>query len=251
MEVLMIAVFICIILSILCAAYGASVASIKSGSSFYMIWYAAAVVFLMLAVGHKLSLWHRCNRALRGVVLTLLVVALAVFVGIEGIIASQFFKPAEPNLDYVIVLGAQIRTDGPSVVLLKRLERAERYLKENPNTVCIVTGGQGANEPTTEAQAMAAWLVDAGIDESRIIQENRAVNTVQNIRYSMEFIPEKDANVGILTNSFHIFRGVAIAKKQGLVNASGVAAKSYPFYLPNNMLREFFGVVKDFVVGNL
>lgn len=247
----MITVIICIILSVLCAAYGASVASIKSGSSFYMIWYAASVVFLLLAVCHKLSLRHRCDPVLRRIVLTLFLVGLAVFVSVEGIIASQFFVPAEPDLDYVIVLGAQVRPDGPSVVLLKRLERAETYLKENPNTVCIVSGGQGANELTTEAQAMAAWLADAGIEETRIIQEGRAVNTVQNIRYSMEYIPDRNAHVGILTNSFHVFRGVAIAKKQGLINASGVAAKSYPFYLPNNMLREFFGVLKDFILGNL
>lgn len=247
----MITVLICIILSVLCAAYGASVASIKSGSNFYTIWYVVSVIFLLLAIGHKLSLWSRMNYILRRIVLALLLVGLAVFISVEGIIASQFFRPAEPNLDYVIVLGAQVRTDGPSVVLLKRLEKAESYLKENKNTVCIVTGGQGSNEPTTEAQAMADWLVDAGIDESRIIQENRAGNTIQNIRYSMEFIPDKEVNVGIITNSFHVFRGVAIAKKQGLVNASGVAAKSYPFYLPNNMLREFFGVLKDFIVGNL
>lgn len=244
-------VVICIILSVLCAGYGASVASIKSGSSFYMVWYAAAAAFLLLAVCHKLSVWSRINPILRRIVLVLFLIGLAVFVIVEGIIASQFFKPAEPNLDYVIVLGAQIRTDGPSVVLLKRLERAESYLKENPNTVCIVTGGQGSNEPTAEAQAMAAWLVNAGIDESRIIQESRAVNTIQNIRYSMAFIEDREANVGIITNSFHVFRGVAIAKKQGLVNASGIAARSYPFYLPNNMLREFFGVLKDFAVGNL
>lgn len=247
----MITVIICMILSALCAAYGASVASIKSGSSFYVMWYAAAAVFLLLAVSHKLSLWNRMNYILRRIVLTVVIASLTVFAGVEGIIASQFFKPAEPNLDYVIVLGAQVKTNGPSVVLLKRLEKAEDYLKENPDTVCIVTGGQGSNEPTTEAHAMAEWLVDAGIDESRIIQESRAENTIQNIRYSMEFIPDKEANVGIITNSFHVFRGVAIAKKQGLVNSSGIAAKSYLFYLPNNMLREFFGVMKDFIVGNL
>lgn len=247
----MVTVILCMLLSLLCAAYGASVASIKSGSNFYMIWYAAAVLFLLLAVCHKFSLWSRVNHTLRSIVLGLVLAALAVFVGIEGMIARPFFKPAEPNLDYVIVLGAQVRTDGPSVVLLKRLEKAESYLKENPNTICIVTGGRGSNEPTTEAQAMAAWLVNAGIDESRILREDRAVNTVQNIRYSMEFIPDHEARVGILTNSFHVFRGVAIARKQGLVNASGVAAKSYPFYLPNNMLREFFGVLKDFAMGNL
>lgn len=247
----MIIIAVYIFLAALCAAYGASVASIKSGSSFYMIWYAAAAVFLILAACRRLSLWSRLDPILRRGILCALIAGLAVFVGVEGIIAREFFRPVQPGLDYIIVLGAQIRSDGPSVVLLRRLEKAADYLQENPGTTCIVTGAQGANEPSSEAEAMAAWLMDAGIDSARILREDRARNTIQNIRYSMELIPDPTAPVGILTNSFHVFRGVSIARKQGLINASGIAATSYPFYLPNNMLREFFGVVKDFLAGNL
>lgn len=56
------------------------------------------------------------------------------------------------GLDYIIVLGAQVRKDGPSPVLKYRLDKAVEYLNENPDTVCIVSGGQGSNEPWSEAE---------------------------------------------------------------------------------------------------
>ena len=37
----------------------------------------------------------------------------------------------------------------------------------------------------------------------------------------------------------------------GYEKLSGLAADSYPFMVPNNMLREFLGVIKDSLVGNL
>ena len=64
------------------------------------------------------------------------------------------------NLDYIIVLGAQVKESGPSVVLRYRLDRAVSYLKENDNTLVIVSGGQGANEKATEASVMKEYLVN-------------------------------------------------------------------------------------------
>lgn len=68
-------------------------------------------------------------------------------------------KPVK-NLDYIIVLGAQVKESGPSVVLRYRLDRAVSYLKENDNTLVIVSGGQGANEKATEASVMKEYLVN-------------------------------------------------------------------------------------------
>ncbi|MCI9142979.1 MAG: YdcF family protein, partial [Lachnospiraceae bacterium] len=55
----------------------------------------------------------------------------------------------------------------------------------------------------------------------------------------------------IVTNNFHMFRALGIARKQGYANVEGLAAGSVLGMGPNNLLREFLGVVKDFLVGNL
>lgn len=147
------------------------------------------------------------------------------------------------GLDYIIVLGAQVRKDGPSPVLKYRLDKAVEYLNENPDTVCIVSGGQGSNEPWSEAEGMARYLQEKGIDTARILTEDQSQTTGQNITNSKKLMKE-GASVGIVTNNFHVFRALQIAKKYGLSDVCGIAADSTPKYLPNNMLREFFAEMK-------
>lgn len=80
------------------------------------------------------------------------------------IIVSYSEEKPEKGLDYLIVLGSQVKPDGPSRVLKYRLDRAEKYLKENPSTICIVSGGRGTNELQSEASAMKQYLVEADSD---------------------------------------------------------------------------------------
>jgi len=165
------------------------------------------------------------------------------FLVIEGMVIHQMHAQGEDNLDYVIVLGAQVHADKPSVVLKYRLDEAILYLNENPETVCIVAGGQGKNEPYSEAYGMAQYLMQNGIDKDRILLEDQSKTTEENLRFSRKFLPE-DAEVGIITNDFHMFRALQIAQKQGLSDVCGIAADSTKFYLPNNMLREYFAEIK-------
>ena len=120
------------------------------------------------------------------------------------------------------------------------------YLEENPDTICIVSGGQGKNEPWSEAEGMAQYLKTQGIDENRIRLENQSLTTEQNVTNSQKLM-EEGASVGIVTNDFHVFRAKQIAKKYGLKDVCGIAAGSSPLYLPNNMLREFFAEIKFLV----
>ena len=173
----------------------------------------------------------------------------------EGFIISGFSSKVPEGLDYIIVLGAQVRESGPSIVLRYRLNEAYEYLAENPDTVCIVSGGQGANEPVTEAEAMKKYLVDKGISGERLIEEDRSKNTAQNISNSYKSVSD-DSSVGIVTNNFHVFRAVHIAaktaEKQNLtLNVYGLPSGSDIRYLPNNMLREMLGVWKDLAAGNM
>ncbi len=166
-------------------------------------------------------------------------ILLIVFLNIEGLVVSGFFQKGEENLDYIIVLGAKMNHGGPSVVLRQRLDKAIDYLEQNPDTIVIVSGGQGADEPVSEAQGMRDYLVAHGVDETRIIMENQSTTTKENLNFSAEYINIEEDRVGIVTNNFHVYRSVKLAKLEGYKNVYGIAAGSQVLMLPANMLREF------------
>ncbi|MDO4619335.1 MAG: YdcF family protein [Lachnospiraceae bacterium] len=238
-------------LGLLSITYGISIGAARSGSKFYLVWIAAGAILLLISRPAFLEWWNRLPHIVHYITGVFVAAVLVFFLVCEGMIISRFSSEGQPGLDYLIVLGAQVREDGPSRVLRYRLDAAAAYLEENAAARCIVSGGKGGNEVTSEAEGMKNYLVEKGIAEERILMEDRSRNTIENIRFSMKlFDPEKDT-VGIVTNNFHIYRSVSIAKKQGLGKVSGIAAKSTPYYLPTNLLREFFGVVKDKIKGNM
>ena len=81
--------------------------------------------------------------------------------------------------------------------------------------------------------------------------EEKSTNTCENLVFSAELLDKEKDRVVLVTNNFHMFRAGKIAGRQGYQHVEGLAAGSYPGMLLNNLLREFFGVVKDFLVGNL
>ena len=242
--------YILVILGILSAFYGILVLQVGSGTLFWLIWEAIGVIFLIWAF-----LLHRdyfeAHPKIRNTFRVLIISAVAVLVMFCGMISSEFTAKGNHNLDYIIVLGAQVREDGPSVVLRYRLDAAIEYLNENPNTICIVSGGQGFNEPFSEADGMADYLIENGIEKSRILLEDESTNTLENIRNSKALMESSYNGVGIVTNNFHVFRAVQLAKAQGLENVCGIAADSSKLYLPNNVLRECCGILKDWVLNNI
>lgn len=239
---------VCAILSIL---YAISVKCLNTGTNFYLVWLALGLVFLFLCFAAKAGLWKKLPKIARRIVTMMFIIGLTVFLITEGFVLSGFGAKGKPDLDYIIVLGAQVYENGPSPVLKYRLDTAADYLKENPDTVCIVSGGQGKNEPFSEAQGMSDYLIKQGIAAERIILEDQSKNTIANITNSMEYIDCANDTVGIVTNNFHVFRATGIAKKQGIAHVCGMSARTNILYIPNNMFREFFGVWKDTVFGNM
>lgn len=222
------------------------------GTNFYFIWLILAVVVMTFAIllkrGFFIShfpLW------IRRTFVILLCMGVMIFGIVEGFIISGFSMKGQPGADYVIVLGAQMKADGPSKALQYRLDEAIRYLNENPSSKVIVSGGQGSDEHISEAQGMYEYLVEKGIEKDRIIKEDKSVNTTQNLAFSAEYLDRERDSVAVVTNNFHVFRAVKIAEKAGYQNVCGIAAKGEPFLQINNMMREFFGVMKDFLFGNM
>ncbi len=229
--------------SLLCILYGIAIASLNTGSAFYVIWFVIAGVFALLTVAVGKRWFARMPQELRRVLLGFVCLGLLFFLAVQGCILSGFGAKGEENLDYVIVLGAQVKPDGPGSILRRRLNVAIDYLNANPETICIVSGGQGTNEPWSEARGMADYLIQNGIDASRILLEDTSRTTLQNLTNSKDLLPS-DVSVGIVTNNFHVFRALQMAKALGYTDVCGIAADLSPLYLPHNMLRETLAIIK-------
>lgn len=238
-------------IGLLFMAYGLVVAAVRAGTRFYAVWLLGGLAIILLGAGYRFDILGRIPKPVLYPVVGAIGVLTAVVLFTFVLVMSKFNAVGNGGTDAVIVLGAQIIDERPSIVLKKRLDTAADYLKENQNAICVVTGGQGSNEIVPEAKVMRDYLVSAGIEEERIIVEDKSTNTSENIDFSKKLLPESTQSVAIVTSNFHLYRGVSIAKKAGLPNVVGVAAPSSALYLPNNVFRECLGIVKDFLVGNI
>lgn len=270
-----ISVVIWLLFAVLCFLYGIVILSIGSGTSFFLVWFALGGASLLCAYCAHIHLWSRLPFSARVLFSVFIIICLALFVFVEGRIIRAFHHTPDKGLDCLIVLGAQVYESGPSVVLKYRLDTAASYLEQNPETFCIVSGGQGPNEPFPEAVGMKQYLLEKGIEEERILTEEASQNTKENMEFSRELLkrmiaesalgnetaetapalPEgalvSEMGIGIVTNDFHIYRAMGLARKADFAKAQAVPAPSSVPYLPNNLLREFLGVMKDSMKGNM
>lgn len=154
------------------------------------------------------------------------------------------------NLDYIIVLGAHVDGTRLTKALLERTRRALQYLEQNPGTKAVLSGGMGEGESITEAEAMRRYLVKHGISGDRLLLEAKSTNTKENLDFSLQIIGNYDASVGVVTNNFHVLRGVLIGRKCGCKKCYPLPSKyrswKLLFYIP----REILALIKDKIVGN-
>lgn len=184
-------------------------------------------------------------------ILIIILMVLTFFCFIEGLIISQMGSHGEARLDYIIVLGAKVnRNEVPSKPLYWRIDAAEEYLNENPDTIAILSGGQGADEPISEAQCMFNELTKRGIAPERLILEDKSRDTNQNIRNSLDLMPS-DASFGVVTNNFHVYRAVRISEKISCKKVSGIASQYKDALLVHYMAREAVGIFTDVLDGNM
>lgn len=148
------------------------------------------------------------------------------------------------DYDALIVLGAAVHGDRVTWVLSNRLDAAYDYAAAHPDTVLVVSGGQGGGESVTEASAMAKYLITKGVDPGRILLEERAESTAENFAFSKAILDEclgTDASIGFVTTRFHVYRASRVAQKEGIF-AKGLGAPDVWYIALNNFLRECVGI---------
>lgn len=158
-----------------------------------------------------------------------------------------WFRPPPPDAGApIVVLGCKVIGDAPSLMLRRRLDIAVTYLQDHPHAVCVVSGGQGADEIYPEAQVMHAYLVDAGIEADRILPENRSRNTQENIAFSVALLrtqgKAEEGQIVIATDSYHQLRAGIYASKEG-VSTAHLSASTPWGLLPAYWVREFAGAL--------
>ena len=145
----------------------------------------------------------------------------------------------------VVVFGAQVKGNAPSLSLKRRLDKAAAYLKENPQANCVVSGGQGADESQPEAEVMYEYLLKEGIDSSRIAVEDQSHNSEENVRYSNLIIQQKgwSKQVVLVTDSYHQLRVSIYAGQMGWAYINLSSFTPVLLWMPS-VIREFFGLFK-------
>ncbi len=155
---------------------------------------------------------------------------------------------SKQNVDYLLVLGAGLSNRQVTATLADRLDCGLRWLATHPDTPVIVSGGQGSDENRTEADAMAEYLIERGMDPARIVLEGESATTWENVRNAAALLrardPRPSPRVLVATSDFHLFRARWLARRAGL-EAFGVPCPTPWYERPNSMVRECFAIVKS------
>lgn len=229
---------------------------ISLGLSFSVIFMIASLWFVygMITVRRIANKYKKKWLRVISKVYTLgVVLFISSFMMIEGFLLlniAQYKAPQEIEaLDYVIVLGAGLRGEKVSPTLKARLDQAIAYYKLHPDTMIIVSGGQGEDEVIPEAEAMRRYLEKMGIPKEHILKEDRSRTTLENIAFSQELLVERgeeDKKVLIVTHDYHLFRAQMLAYFMDL-KSEGLAAESASLVGMNYLIREYPTLIIDFI----
>ncbi|MDR1563799.1 MAG: YdcF family protein [Oscillospiraceae bacterium] len=159
--------------------------------------------------------------------------------------SAQQVKELPANLP-VIILGGYVKNDSPSIELGERLNAAVPYLKANPDSICIVTGGLQPDAQRTQAAVMKEYLERRGIASERIIEESLAYDTDENMQFSKEILDERNLgkDIVLVTSEYHQYRSQQRAKKHGLEPYPISSKTSIIATLPRSYMREILGVIE-------
>jgi len=251
-SIMVIAGISCLVLSL---AVSGSVGGLTFGG---YGWILAALGCFSLAVVNALGV--RCKRQkgghypwprkmlhwLTGAV----VLIISIFLVTQGLLLATSTSRKVPSDVMALVPGAGIVRKEPSFTLAGRLNAAAVFLKQYPETSVVLTGGHSDGQLASEAQVMAWYLERHGIDSERLILEEKASNTLENITYAVEIMREIEHQpveaVLIITSDYHLLRSLMLARRFGLRAYGITAASPAPLYR-QYAVREFFAIFKSMI----
>lgn len=188
------------------------------------------------------------------VLLGLVLAGVVTFGALFGAVLYGSHDHIRGDPQVMVILGCQVKPWGPSVLLQDRLDKALDYLEDHPDLTIVVSGGQGPDEPVSEARCMYDYLTEHGVDGAQILLEDQSHNTVENLRYTVDLLAEAGydttADMVVVSNGFHLTRVRMLWSRVcgGDYNLSTLAAPGS--HVPSRLkmyIREPLALVKSFV----
>ena len=189
--------------------------------------------------------------------------------------------PRRRQYDYIIIHGAGLDGPRPTPLLAGRIDKAlELWNKQHQRGKFVVSGGQGADEIVSEAEAMRNYLLEKGVPLDAILMEDKSTTTWENLKNSLVVIqadrafatsgnaitsdgtasnsaatnndvngaltvdaPAGDFTTAVVTSDFHVFRCAEYAHNLG-IKADGIGSHTKGWYWPTAFIREFIAISK-------
>lgn len=176
-------------------------------------------------------------------------VLLAFFLRIQFLMDKESVIEDFEEIDAVIILGARVEGNKPSLSLKYRLDKALEYLSKHPDTLVIVTGAQGEDEEIPESIVMRDYLIDKGYDKERIFTEEVSTSTYENLKEAKKLLDRElgEYKALIISQDYHLFRARMLAERVGM-EVSTLEAKTPRESFLMSRLREFLAVIKSYLI---
>lgn len=134
-------------------------------------------------------------------------------------IKGEFMENGGDKRCYV-VLGYRLNPDGTAdTELLERLDKAVSLMERDSLILC---SGKGS-VAVSEASVMKAYLIQKGIDPSRILTEERSRDTIENVLYSCPILEENGiSDIVLITSSYHLTGAAELFSEMFLLSGSPI-----------------------------
>jgi len=179
-------------------------------------------------------------------------IGLYLFRFIRYITATILLLVSKPKLnqDYIIVHGSGLINGNVPPLLAGRIDKAiafyhaQKKVRQPPKL--ILSGGQGSDEPKSEALAMAEYAQNKGIPRKDLLLEEKSTTTFENLTFAKKMMDEESGTNNYTcifsTSNYHLLRTGIYAKLTGL-HIQGIGSKTALYYLPNAFIREYIAHV--------
>ncbi len=153
------------------------------------------------------------------------------------------------NVDAIVVMGAAQYDGRPSPQLAARLDHAVELWNDGVAPRVVVTGGKQEGDRFTEASASARYLVDRGVPESVIVQEDAGSTTHESLDRARALLDESVDTVLVVTDPYHALRSRLTADEVGFTASVSPAPDS--IVVGRNELRRELAEAAGVAIGRI